>query len=29
MIDDLNTALSRAHRLDLTREACASRLANC
>jgi hypothetical protein len=27
MIDDLNTSLARAHRLDLAREACAYRLA--
>jgi hypothetical protein len=27
MIDDLNTALARAHRLDLSREACTQRLA--
>ena len=28
MIDDLNTALARAHRLDLAREACTRRLAH-
>ncbi|MDX6197278.1 MAG: hypothetical protein QOJ79_429 [Actinomycetota bacterium] len=28
MIDDLNTALARAHHLDLSREACARRLAH-
>ena len=27
MIDDLNLALVKAHRLDLTREACTQRLA--
>lgn len=27
MIDDLNTALAREHRLDIAREACAHRLA--
>ncbi|MDT7573025.1 MAG: hypothetical protein QOE05_3199 [Actinomycetota bacterium] len=27
MIDDLNTALAREHRLDLAREACTRRLA--
>ena len=27
MIEDLNSALARAHRLDLAREACTHRLA--